>query len=456
MAPLTPRGRAAPAADPAAGRHAFSRAAATGAGLAGVVFTWMLSIGRLDFFQRHILDNIYDAQAHSLLGGHWDIPRDKLGFEAFVIGGRTYTYLGVWPTILRLPVAAVTDSLDGRLTQVSLLLAFAVLLVATGRLLWRVRSLVRIGVKVTRAERIAVATFMLVVGAGSVVLFLASRPVVYHEAELWGAAWSVAAFASILGFVGKPGRRALAWSGICTGLALLSRSSVALGPVVALAFVAGARLLTEISARVRRPAGAPGRLLAILGLGDESSNRGYVVPTLLALFVPVAAYAYVNEARFGELFGLPISKQIATTIDPVRPKIFAGTHGSLFAAKFVPTDVVAMFRPDAIRLSRVFPFVTFPARAHVMGHVTFAAIDPATSLPASMPFLFVLALAGAYVVFRRGRAHDAGGRNPLAPLRTLVVGGIVGGLGVLTIPFVSERYFSDFLPLLVVLASAGL
>ena len=362
----------------------------------------------------------------------------------------------MWPTILRLPVAAITDSLDGRLTQVSLLLAFTVLLVATGRLLWRVRSLVRIGVKVTRAERIAVATFMLVVGAGSVVLFLASRPVVYHEAELWGAAWSVAAFASILGFVGKPGRRALAWSGICTGLALLSRSSVALGPVVALAFVAGARLLTEISARVRRPAGAPGRLLAILGLGDESSNRGYVVPTLLALVVPVAAYAYVNEARFGELFGLPISKQIATTIDPVRPRIFAGTHGSLFAAKFVPTDVVAMFRPDAIRLSRVFPFVTFPARAHVMGHVTFAAIDPATSLPASMPFLFVLALAGAYVVFRRGRAHDAGGRNPLAPLRTLVVGGIVGGLGVLTIPFVSERYFSDFLPLLVVLASAGL
>src|SRR4029079_32670 len=120
-----------------------------------------------------------------------------------------------------------------------------------------------------------------------------------------------------------------------------------------------------------------------------------------------------------------------------RPKIFAGTHGRLFAAKFVTTDLVAMFRPDAIRVNGVFPFVTFPGRAHVMGRVTFAAIHPATSLPASMPFLFVLALAGAYAVFRPRRAdRDHGGPNPLAPLRILVLGGIVGGLGVVTIPFV--------------------
>jgi hypothetical protein len=210
------------------------------------------------------------------------------------------------------------------------------------------------------------------------------------------------------------------WSGVFTGLALLTRGSVGLGPFVALGIVLLAKL-------IRR-------------------QRSHVIALVTAMLVPLALYAYVNEARFGTLFKLPIDKQIATTIDPVRPKIFAGTHGSLFAAKFVPTDVVAMVRPNAISFTRVFPWVTFPARAHVFGQITFAAIDPASSLPASMPFLFVLALVGTVALFRRA----------YAPLRALAAGGLIGGIGVVTIPFISERYLSDFMPLVVVLAGAGM
>jgi len=68
-----------------------------------------------------------------------------------------------------------------------------------------------------------------------------------------------------------------------------------------------------------------------------------------------------------------------------------------------------------------------------------------------MPLLTLLAIAGLFV-FRRFRA---GGRD-LRPLRPLVVGGAVGTLGVITIPFVDQRYLSDFVPLLLVLAGAGL
>jgi hypothetical protein len=82
----------------------------------------------------------------------------------------------------------------------------------------------------------------------------------------------------------------------------------------------------------------------------------------------------------------------------------------------------------------------------VYGNITFAAIDPTSSLPASMPFLFVLSVVGAAVLFGRR----------FAALRMLAVGGLVGGLGVVTIPFTSQRYLSDFLPLIVVLAGAGL
>ena len=200
---------APPELDTASIRRTFLRACVIGAALAAVLFTWMLLLGRLDLLHSEGLSGFYDAQAHALLGGHWDIPAGKLGFEAFLIDGKQYMYFGPFPALLRLPIAAVTDSLDGELTQLSMLLAFAVLMVATIRLLWRVRALVRPDRSLTRLEQWAIGGFVLVVGAGSVVMFLASRPVVYHEASLWGVALAVGAFEATLAFVLRPGRAAL-------------------------------------------------------------------------------------------------------------------------------------------------------------------------------------------------------------------------------------------------------
>src|SRR5262249_2914335 len=97
----------------------------------------MLAVGRLDLLQSGVLSGLYDAQAHRLLAGHWDVPLDKLTFEAFLVHGKTYMYFGPWPAVLRLPIAALTDRFDGELTQLSMIAAFVVLLVATSRLLWR-------------------------------------------------------------------------------------------------------------------------------------------------------------------------------------------------------------------------------------------------------------------------------------------------------------------------------
>ena len=158
---------APPELDSATLRRGFLRACVIGAAVAAVAFTWMLLIGRLDLLHSEGLSGFYDAQAHALLGGHWDIPAGKLGFEAFLIDGKQYMYFGPWPAFLRLPIAAVTDAFDGELTQLSMLLAFAVLMVATVRLLWRVRTLVRPDRPLTRLEQWAAGVFVLVVGAGS-------------------------------------------------------------------------------------------------------------------------------------------------------------------------------------------------------------------------------------------------------------------------------------------------
>ncbi|HMF03676.1 MAG TPA: hypothetical protein VKH17_02595 [Acidimicrobiia bacterium] len=438
------------AVDDAAARRRFVRACVVGGAVAAVGFVWMLAIGRLDLLHSGVLSGLYDAQAHRLLAGHWDVPLDKLTFEAFLVHGKTYMYFGPWPAVLRLPIAALTDRFDGELTQLSMIAAFVVLLVATSRLLWRARRLLRPGRPVTRWELGGVAVFVLVVGAGSVVMFLASRPVVYHEVELWGAALSLAAYDAILGFIERANRRALAWAAVLSGLALLTRGSVGIGPVIALGLVLVGRLLATGAARLRRPNLA--RPLRWLGLGDSSSNRGYLLPLALVIAVPLVLYMYVNYAKFGHPWNLPITRQYATFTDPIRQSVYEHNGGKLFSPKFVPTNLVAILRPDALGLDRLFPFVTFPSRATLVGGIQFAARDPSSSIPASMPFLFVLSLIGVWTVFRPRRSAEPGPAN----LRVPVIGAAAGGIGAITIPFINQRYISDFVPLLVLLGIAGL
>src|SRR5262249_11631248 len=74
------------------------------------------------------------------------------------------------------------------------------------------------------------------------------------------------------------------------------------------------------------------------------------------------------------------------------------------------------------------------------------------SCPASMPFLVVMSLIGVRTVFRPRRGDEPGP----ASLRVPVVGAAVGGIGAITIPFINQRYVSDFVPLLVLLGIAGL
>ena len=280
----------------------------------------------------------------------------------------------------------------------------------------------------------------------------------YHEASLWGVALAIGAFEAALAFVLRPGRGALAWACVLTALSLMSRSSVGLGPLAVLGAVLAARLLVLLADRgdseaVRNRSPAR-RLVRVFGLPTDERARGYVGPLAIGIGIVLALYVYVNWVKFGDLFSVPLDRHYTTFIDPIRRKLYAD-ESSLFAAKYIPTDLLAMFRPDAIGLDRLFPFLTFPATATVLGGLTYAALDPSSSIPSSMPFLFLLALAGAVVVFRPRR-----GRDPEAPsaalLRVFALAGLVGGIASVSLPYINQRYQADWLPLLVVLGAAGL
>lgn len=132
-------------------------------------------------------------------------------------------YFGPWPALLRLPVAALTDRFDGRLTQPSMLLAFVVALFFTARLAWRIRALVLPDAPLRRAEQWAIGGFAFVVGSGSVLMFLGADLLVFHEAAIWGAALAIGALEFVVAFTVTARRRAICSSRRCSRCSRCSR-----------------------------------------------------------------------------------------------------------------------------------------------------------------------------------------------------------------------------------------
>ena len=89
---------------------------------------------------------------------------------------------------------------DGRLTRLSMLAAYVVALGAIIGLGWRLLVLVRGGGPVGRFEAATAGVVTFGAGASSL-LFLGSKPWVYHEALLWGAAFALASFAALVGWL---------------------------------------------------------------------------------------------------------------------------------------------------------------------------------------------------------------------------------------------------------------
>lgn len=414
-------------------RRRFAGAAAAGSLIALVVDLWILLGGHLALLRRAgQLGSFFDIQGRALLHGHIAIPPGSIGIEGFVIGGHTYEYYGPVPALGRLPILALTHRYDGRLTEVSMLLALLVLLWATARMHGRLRALVAPEEELGRPALAAVVLVQVAVGAGSVVAFLLGWLSVYHETELWGAALSLAAFSAITGVILRPRARGIVWAGVLAALAVNTRVSVGLGPIVALGAL-------TLAAAVPR--------LASLG-PVAPVRRGLVVLLALATLAPLVSSVAVNEAKFHRPFGIPLDKQIDSQSDPARRATLAANGGSLFGAKFVPTTLLQTLRPDALGTTRAFPWVGVPRhRPRVVGHVVFDQREESLSAPTSMLLLCVLFVVGLVAVVRRRR---------LWPLAGPLAGAAIAYVPALTIAYVATRYLADLLPLLLLGGLVGL
>ncbi len=222
-----------------------------------------------------------------------------------------------------------------------------------------------------------------------------------------------------------------------------------------MAILCGGNLL----ARVRASRPSPDRGLArwlrpfrsLSGAPDASGRLPVVAPGIAAV-APLAVYAAINWIKFRTLFSIPFWGQGFTILDPKRQAFLEANDGTLFGMKFAPTTLVHYLRPDAISLTRTFPFVDFPAKASPFGGVEFDLVDYSSSVPSSMPALTVLAIVGAVVMFRRSdRAPGTG----VSALRGPTLGALAGALTILPFGYIANRYLADAVPALIIAGLVG-
>jgi hypothetical protein len=356
--------------------------------------------------------DFYDAQAHAFLSFQLDVPAGVAGPEGFLVDGATYLYFGPLLALARLPTALLGHWADGRLTRLSMVVAFFTACTATFHLAQHVRHL--LGAGSTRRSTMLVAAV-----ACSPALSLAGWSSVYHETELWAFALFLITCCAILRWHREPTTRWFGLAVVAAVCTMLTRSTVGFGALAA---------------------------LGLVSLLHWREQRAHVVRASIAVAGALALNSALNFAKFGLLLDLPAERQVATLQNPVQAAWFAGNNNSFFGLRFLPTTLVHYLRPDGIAFERLLPFVRFGPLAHEFGSYPLLGNTLASSLPSSATLLFVLAVFGLWVLVRR----------KAWVLVALLAGALIAALPSFLIGFVANRYLADMLPALVVPAAAAL
>jgi hypothetical protein len=397
------------------------RAARIGAGVALVVFVLLATSGQpWRLLERGpFSSDFYDVQARALSRGHLAVPAEAASIEGFVHDGEVHFYYGLVPAIARVPVSAFTDALDGRLGLVSMVGGLAVGALAAARLLQRARA--ALGVEVAAPHWAAITGgFAAAVGVDTPLLWLSSRAIVYHEAELWGAALAILGFERVVAWWSSGETRDLAWASGAAALALSTRGSSGAGPALA---------------------------IGVLALVLAAHRRwGRAALSAVAAGVPVVLYGAVNMLRFGTPFSVPFDAQVLNDFSAARRAALADNGDTLFGLKFVPTALLQYLRPDTVSPRALAPWISWDGRARVIGDVTFDTVDRAASLPVAAPAFVVAAGVGCVVLVRRRL-------RACWPISLLAAAAAV--VPTLAIAFIAQRYLADFVPALVVGACVG-
>lgn len=371
--------------------------------------------------------NFFDLQAEQLLNGRLSVPEGSLGIEGFVIGDQTYMYFPPFPALIRIPVQLITTEFNGRLTVLSMAIAWIVLAVVASRLVWLVGSLVVGDRQFTRSEAVAAGILIAMITGGTVLTFNASLPWVYHEVYAWAVPAVVGSMYWLLRVLVNPSTRAFGW---LTAFALAAALTRVTGGLAVCAAIGLAAVWEGIRNRRNQGAVGSGRVATHHLLG-------------LAAVIPMAAAVTVNMAKFNHPYMFPLEHQVWTKVNAHRQEALRINGGSITGSQFLEQTLTSYFRPHGLRFTEYFPWITLPADPPpLVNGAFFDQTYRTASVTATTPLLLVLTVSAvALLAWHRPLLHKL-----IPPL----IGATAVGGPVLLYGYIAYRYTSEFAPGLIV------
>ncbi|HKR53286.1 MAG TPA: hypothetical protein VJR93_02975 [Chthoniobacterales bacterium] len=399
-----------------------------------IVCAWFVTWGDWRFFDPENFCGFYDAQALSMIDGRFDVPPEAIGNEAFIFHGKAYGYFGVGPALLRLPLIVVFQKMDGRWSRMMMLVGCGINLLCAYRILRLIRSNDNV---TTPAQRLLHSFFILCVGIGSTNVFLAGRSFTYHEAIMWGGAFSLLFTLMILKYLTQPRCRWLLLAGFFAFMSLHCRPTVGAGALLGICLISvilAWRSLTKSQATQ-----------SLLGFTAVAAGRHGLIAAAVVV-ITLATYFGINYAKFRTFNGIPLQYYAWYNAVPIRMKI---TGGKQINPKNIPTGLATYFGPNGMSFDHQFPWILLSHQPIALGSPTTEMVEGFSSVPVSMPALALLGTFGCVALVRGSSVFV---RRMRLPVLTLLLGGGI----VLGCVDITERYLHDFYPGLILCAAVGL
>jgi hypothetical protein len=423
-------------------RFSLPAFAAVTSAFAALYYATLTTGGRFDFFQPYPLGTTFNSMLEHLLRGEFNVDPSVIRLEGFVHDGKTYSYFGIFPALLRLPLIPLHRLATTDMTVLSCVVASSFAAYCEIQAAIAVYRTIQAGLAARALFLAIVISAML---GGPQLQFLV--PSIFQEVVAWAGAIAAA-------FVN------------CAVRGLVIDRAFSTGRLIAMSMLAGVELLTRVSTAVGLYA-AMGLLLVSLAWSLSGAPES---PRLLGAWPRFIRFtgSLLHARILGPgaiLLGFAALVGIVNYERWGNPLVFADFHLQLMVLvnhpdRLVRLDQYGEFNIQRLGYGLMYYFLPLWAIIGPNGKFLFSEfqqrfIDTPELPPSSFFLTDPLFLVLAAVFFARIRSIGRSGIVTLRHSAPLLAGLAMPGFLMLIASYMAFRYRMEFYPFLYFTALLG-